>query len=171
MSNDDWSRDLVTRTGFRFHVRAARPEDETALAAFFTHMTADDLRFRFLSTIKEVGHDRLAAMTQIDHRRTENFLAFADGSPAIIATAMLACDDALDIGEVAIAIRSEDKKKGVGWELLGHIARYAEAKGVKTLESLESRENHAAIELEKELGFVAQSYPDDPSLVLVRRHL
>ena len=171
MSDDDWSRDLVARTGFRFHVRPARPDDEPALAAFFTHVTADDLRFRFLSTIKEVGHDRLAAMTQIDHRRTENFLAFVDGNPVIIATAMLACDEALEIGEVAITIRSEDKKKGVGWELLGHIARYAEAKGVKSLVSLESRENHAAIELEKELGFVAQSYSEDPALVMVRREL
>ncbi|MDB5473437.1 MAG: family acetyltransferase [Devosia sp.] len=171
MSDDDWSRDLVTRTGFKFHVRPAHPDDEPALAAFFTHVTADDLRFRFLSSIKEVGHDRLAAMTQIDHQKTENFLAFAEGSPAIIATAMLACDDALEVGEVAIAIRSEDKQKGVSWELLGHIAKYAKAKGVKTLESLESRENHAAIELEKELGFVAQGYSEDPSLVLVRRHL
>lgn len=171
MSTDDWSRDLSTRTGLKFHVRPARPEDEAALAEFFTHVTADDLRFRFLTSIKAVGHERLAAMTQMDHRRTENFLAFAVGSPVIIATAMLACDDALETGEVAITIRSEDKHKGVGWELLGHITRYAEAKGVKTLESLESRENHAAIELEKELGFVAQSYPDDSGMVLVRRQL
>jgi hypothetical protein len=43
--------------------------------------------------------------------------------------------------------------------------------GVKTLESLESRENHEAIELEREQGFVAESYPDDSTLVLVRRKL
>lgn len=171
MSADDWSRDLTTRTGFRFHVRPARPEDEASLAEFFIHVTADDLRFRFLSSIKTVGHDRLAAMTRFDHRRTENFLAFADGNPAIIATAMLACDDALETGEVAIAIRSEDKHKGVSWELLGHLTGYAEAKGLKTLESVESRENHAAIELEEELGFTTQSYPGDSSLVLVRRQL
>lgn len=29
----DWSRDFVTRTGFRFHVRPARPSDEAALGA------------------------------------------------------------------------------------------------------------------------------------------
>lgn len=171
MSTDDWSRELTTRTGFRFSVRPARPDDEAALAEFFTHVTLDDLRFRFLSTVKQVSADQLAAMTQFDHHRTENFLAFADGSPAVIATAMLACDDALEVGEVAIAIRAEDKNKGVGWELLRHITRYAEAKGVKSLESLESRANHQAIALEKELGFVAQPYPDDASLVLVRRQL
>lgn len=171
MSTETWSRDLTTRTGFAFHVRPARPDDEPALAEFFTHVTPEDRRFRFLSSVREVGHDRLIAMTHIDHRQTENFLAFNKDDGSIIATAMLACSDKLDRGEIAISVRAEDKHKGVGWELLGHITRYAEAKGIKTLESIESRENHAAIELEREFGFVAEAYPDDPSLVLVRRQL
>jgi GNAT superfamily N-acetyltransferase len=171
MTQEDWSAELTTHTGFAFRVRPARPEDEAALAGFFAQVTPDDLRFRFLSSIKEVGRDRIAAMTRVDHKQTENFLAFADGVPGIIATGMLACDAALETGEVAIVILPEHKHKGVSWELLRHIMRYAEAKGVKTLESLESRENRAAIELEKELGFVTQSYPDEPGLVLVRKDL
>ncbi|MBA8882095.1 GNAT family N-acetyltransferase [Phyllobacterium myrsinacearum] len=165
---DNWSRDITTRTGFTFHVRPACAQDEPALAEFFTHVTPEDRRFRFLSSAREVGHDRLIALTQIDHVRTENFLAF-NPEEVIIATAMLACDDEMNRGEVAISVRSEDKHKGVGWELLGHLTRYAEAKGVGTLESIESRENHAAIELEREFGFVAEPYPDDSSLVIVRR--
>lgn len=171
MSIDTWSRDLTTRTGFTFHVRPAHPNDEPALAEFFTHVTPEDRRFRFLSSVREVGHDRLVAMTHIDHRQTENFLAFKKDDGSIIATAMLACNDKLDWGEIAISVRAEDKHKGVSWELLGHLSRYAEVKGIKTLESIESRENHAAIEIEREFGFVAEAYPDDPSLVIVRRHL
>jgi GNAT superfamily N-acetyltransferase len=171
MPNDDWSGELTTRTGFRFHVRPVRPDDEAALGAFFTHVTPDDLRFRFLTGLKTVGHDRLVAMTTIDHRKTENFLAIIDGGAEIIATAMLACSESIDKGEVAIAIRSDFKGRGVSWELLAHIARYAEAKGVKTLESIENRENHAAIEMEREMGFVAGPYPGDSTLVLVQRKL
>ena len=81
----DWSRELTTRTGFEFNVRPAQPSDEAALAAFFTHVTPDDLRFRFLTGLKTVGHDRLAAMTMVDHRQTENFLAFIDDEAEIIA--------------------------------------------------------------------------------------
>ena len=47
----------------------------------------------------------------------------------------------------------------------------AVAKGVKVLESIENRENHEAIELEREQGFVAESFPDDASLVLIRKRL
>lgn len=166
---DDLNRSLTTRTGFRFHVRPARPEDEAGLAEFFTHVTPEDLRFRFLSTVREVGHDRLAAMLQVDHRQAETFIAFSEDGKAIIATGMLACDAALDRGEVAISVRSEHKHKGVGWELLRHVSKFAEAKGVKVLESLEDRQNHEAIEIEREQGFEVDECPDDFRLVILRR--
>lgn len=167
----DWTRDLTTRAGLEVHIRPAKPDDEAALAAFFAGVTPEDMRFRFLTALKTVDHDRLVSMTHVDHRQTENFLAFATGRPEIIATAMLACTDDMEKGEVAITILPEFKKKGLSWELLAHVAQFAEDKGVKTLESIESREHHAAIELEREMGFTATSYPGDASLVLVQRTL
>ncbi|MDB5726316.1 MAG: family acetyltransferase [Novosphingobium sp.] len=168
---DDWSRHLTTRTGLRLHVRPARPADEGTVAEFFTHVTNDDLRFRFLTGLNEPGHERIAALTHIDHDRTEDFLAFTEDGSTMIATAMLACDAAMDRGEVAITIRKDRKREGIGWALLAHIARYAEANGVRTLESVENRENHAAIDLERDMGFTVEPYPGDPTLVLVSRKL
>jgi len=167
----EWSRDITTHKGLAFHVRPVRPDDEAALAEFFAHVKPQDLRFRFLGAMKEVSHDRLVTMTQVDHRQTENFLAFAEDGKTVIATAMLACDPDFEKGEVAISVRAEYRHKGVGWEMLRLVARYAEAKGVKTLESIENRENHDAIELEREQGFVAETYPDDPTLMLIRKEL
>jgi ribosomal protein S18 acetylase RimI-like enzyme len=167
----DWSQDLTTHTGFAFHVRPARPEDEAALGAFFEHVTPEDLRFRFLSSIKAVGHEQLVAMTKVDHQRTESFLAFAQEGGPIIAAAMLACDAGLDLGEVAISISADYKNRGVGWELLGHLTRYAQSKGVGQLQSLESRSNESAIQLERELGFTAETYPGDSTLVMLRKTL
>jgi N-acetylglutamate synthase-like GNAT family acetyltransferase len=171
MMRDNWSRELTTHTGFRFTVRPAKASDEAALGEFFTHVSAEDLRFRFLTGLKTVGHDRLAGMTDIDHKKTENFLAFVDGEAEIIATGMLACDDAMEIGEVAIVIRSDYKAKGISWELLAHVAAYAKAKGLTTIQSIEARDSHAAIDMERQMGFVAGPYPADPTLVLVQRHL
>ncbi len=167
---DNWSVDLATRTGLVLHVRPVRPDDEAALADFFAHVTPQDLRFRFLGGVREVSHERLVAMTQVDHRLTENFLALVDGK-TIAATAMLAREPSQDRAEVAISVRADYKHRGVAWELLRHVVRYAQAKGVTVLESLESRENHEAIELEREQGFVAATYPDDPTLVLIRKEL
>lgn len=161
---------ITTRTGFHFEVRPARPDDEPTLAEFFTHVTPDDLRFRFLGGVKEVSHERLVAMTRSDDPQTHNFLAFStDG--ILIAVAMLASDAADRNGEVAICIRSDRKHLGVGWELLGYIAHYAEELGLDAIESIESRENRAAIDVERNMGFTVATDPDDATLVLVRREL
>ena len=127
---------ISTNTG-----TAVREDDEAALSDFFEHVTPEDLHFRFLGGIREVSHDRLVSMTHVDHRQTENFIAVAEGGKSIIATAMLACDVSLDTGEVAISVRAEYQHMGVSWELLQHVARYAEARGIKTLQSIESRQN------------------------------
>ncbi|MBB5041453.1 threonine dehydrogenase-like Zn-dependent dehydrogenase/GNAT superfamily N-acetyltransferase [Shinella fusca] len=168
---DVWSCDLATRTGLVLHVRPVRPEDEAPLADFFTHVAPEDLRFRFLGGVREVSHERLVAMTRVDHRTTENFLAFAGEGRTMVATAMVAFDPSMEKAEVAISVRREDKHKGVAWEMLRHVARYAQARGAAYLESVESRENHEAIELEREQGFVAVPYDEDPTLVLIRKDL
>jgi N-acetylglutamate synthase-like GNAT family acetyltransferase len=129
------------------------------------------MRFRFLSALKTLSHERLASMTDVDHRQTENFLAYEKGKSEIIATAMLACTEDMAKGEVAIAILPQFKHKGLSWELLAHVARFAEFKGVKIIESIENREHHAAIEMEREMGFTATNYPGDATLVLLQRQL
>lgn len=161
---------LTTHTGFRFEVRSARLDDEPIVAEFFKHVTPEDLRFRFLGAVREVSHERLVAMTSSDDPHIHNFLAFStDGM--LIAVATLAADPADRRGEVAICIREDRKHLGVGWEFLSYIARYADDHGIETIESLESRENRAAIEVERDMGFTVTMDPDDPTLVLVRRKL
>lgn len=161
---------LTTRAGVLFEVRRARPEDEPAVAEFFTHVTAEDLRFRFLGAVKDVSHERLVAMTRSDDPHVHNFLAVSPEG-MLIAVATLACDAGNRRGEVAICIRQDRKHLGIGWELLGYVGRYAEDEGLETIESIESRENLAAIELERDMGFTVTMDPDDPTLVLVRRKL
>ncbi|MFA6117939.1 MAG: bifunctional acetate--CoA ligase family protein/GNAT family N-acetyltransferase [Sphingomonas sp.] len=164
----EWARDLTTRDGVGMRVRPVKPGDEAALAEFFRHVTPEDLRFRFLTGLHEVGHDRLVAMTQIDYRRTMNFLAFA-GDGLLIATAMLACDPDGVRAELAISVRADFKGRGVSWTLLQHVLAYARAEGIETVESVESSDNHAALKLEREAGFEAVPSQTFSTEVTVRR--
>ncbi|MGB5078844.1 MAG: GNAT family N-acetyltransferase [Sphingorhabdus sp.] len=171
MSTTNQSKSITTRSGFLFRVRPVQPTDQPALAEFFKHVTPEDLRFRFLSSVKAVGAEQLFALTHVDHHSSENFIAFLDDESEIIASAMLACDSGLERGEVAISVRSDFRNEGIGWEMLAHVAAQAEAMGVKTLESIESRDNHAAIDLERDMGFTSTAYPGDNSLLLLQRKL
>jgi acetyltransferase len=166
----EWARDLETRSGLKLHIRPVRPDDEAALAELFRHVTAEDLRFRFLTGLREVGRDRLAAMTQIDYRRMMNFLAF-DDEGTLIATAMLATDPDRVRAELAISVHADFKNRGVSWTLVQHALDYARAEGIETVESVESSENHAALKLEREAGFVAVSEESSGTEVIVRRQL
>ena len=98
-------------------------------------------------------------LVEVDHARTENFLAFDAGGDILVATAMLAAEPSLDRAEVAIATRSDFKNRGVGWTMLEYVSDHATAKGIKTLESIECRDNRSAINLEQEMGFTHQPLP------------
>lgn len=159
---------LRTWKDFTFHVRPAGPADKERLAEFFTHVSPDDRRFRFLTPIQKVGNAQLENLVAVDHDR-ENFLAF-DGDK-LIGTAMLAADPNLSRAEVAISLRADYKARGIGWALLDHLARHAKTRGIKRIESVESRENRSALAVETDMGFKTEPYRGDPTLVLVSKDL
>ncbi|RIA46373.1 acetyltransferase [Hephaestia caeni] len=162
--------ELTTGTGLHLRIRPAGPADEGLLEAFFENVTHEDLRFRFLSSVQHVGHDQIAAMLRSDHDRTSTFLAFDEnGLPVGIAT--LAADAQGETAEVAVSVHRDRKAQGIGWSLLRHAAQIARTRGILRLQSIESRDNHAAIEVERELGFTARAYPGDATLILVEANL
>jgi ribosomal protein S18 acetylase RimI-like enzyme len=171
MESSTQNETLETRTGLRLYVRPVEPADEEALAEFFAHVTPEDLRFRFLGGMRQVSHERLIDMIRVDHVTKETFVATVEEGTSVVAVAMLACDASLKRGEIAISVRSGFKHLGVGWEMLRHVVRHAKAIGVKSIECVESRENHEAIELEREQGFSAQPDPEDPTLLILRKDL
>lgn len=162
-------RQFTTRDGLTLDVRPAFAEDDALLEDFFEKVSAEDRRFRFLAASKHVGHDQLVPLTHVDHWRTESFLAFERQSGALVASAMLAGDSAMDTGEIAVSIRNDFRGRGVGWTMLDLIAEEASKRGLKRVISIEDRDNHAAIELEREKGFVAHGIDGDPHLVMLEK--
>lgn len=161
--------EMDTRSGAVLAVRPVSPADEVLLEDFFDRVSDEDRRFRFLSPRKHVGHEQLAPMVEIDHFRTETWIAFDEGSGAVVGTAMLACDNPLDTGEVAVSVCKDWRGKGVGWALLDVVAKAAELRGLRRVISIEDRENHAAIELEREKGFVPHGVEGDPTVVMLEK--
>ncbi len=162
----EWAADLTTRLGVAIHVRPVVPADESALAAFFTQVTPDDLRFRFLSSLSEVDHAHLTMMTHVDYRRTISFVAI-EPQGAIVAAALLAADADRSRAELAMSTRADWKGRGVSYVLMQHMLRYAEAQGIAVLEAVELADHDEALRMERELGFRVLACPDDPALRIV----
>lgn len=166
MGTQEWSKRLITRSGCLFDVRPAHIGDEAKLKGLLAHVTAEDKAFR-----KITGHEVDIKITTLDHHPSKTFLALIDQETEVIAAATLDCDMERQHGNVSLVIRSDFKHDGVSWELLAHIVRYAEAIGVKSLESVEVPENEAAIALEREMGFTEQNHPSNAALILMRKTL
>lgn len=166
-----WSADLVTKSGVPFHVRPARPSDEESLAAFFRSLPPEDLRHRFLTGLKEVGHERLKDMVRNDDPHTINFLAVDEPSGTILATAMLAATKDYSEGEFALSTRPEWKQKGISWTLLDHLVRYAQAAGIDMIKSIETSDDAMALQLQREMGFTVHLCAEDSTLMIAEKKL
>lgn len=169
MSDPDSLVQLKTRSGLTVTVRPATAQDEGALSAFFDKVSDDDRRFRFLVAGEHVSADQLSPLIHADHFRSESFLGFDAATGELIASALLACDSAMDTGEIAVSISNDYRGKGVGWALLDFLGQEAQKRGARRVIAIESRENHAAIELEREKGFVPEPFDGDPTLVVLSK--
>jgi acetyltransferase len=158
-----------TRSGIALSIRPATQADESLLEAFYEQVSDEDRRFRFLNAQPHVGHEQIAPMLQTDHFRSETFLAFRADTGELVAAGMLACDKPLECAEVAVSVRADHRGKGVGWAMLDLLAGEAHRRGVREVIAIEDRDNHAAIELEREKGFVPRAFDGDPQLVVLSR--
>lgn len=160
---------LPTRSGIELEVRPAKESDEADLTAFFDRVADEDRRFRFFAAADKVSAQQIAPLVHADQFRTESWIGFDKASGQMVSSGVLACDASLDTAEVAISVASAYKGKGIGWAMLDFLGKQAEARGCRKVMSIESRENSAAIEVERDKGFTPESFPGDPTLMVLSK--
>jgi acetyltransferase len=155
-----WAADLTTRNGIKLHVRPGQPADVDLLADLFAHVSAEDLHFRFIDTVEALGRDRLAALLDAAQGMV-TYIAFDEGGCAV-ACCTLAEDRGSHSAEVSLSVRSDWKGRGVSWTLLEQVLACAAARGLRRVNSLECPDDREAINLQREMGFVARLRSADP---------
>ncbi|TKC85858.1 GNAT family N-acetyltransferase [Trinickia terrae] len=156
--------------GERLTIRPIRPEDEAAHNAFIKSMTADDLRLRFFGAVRGFDHSQLARMTQIDYDREMALIATSeDGNGAVTTLGVVRAiaDPDNETAEFAVAVRSDQKGKGLGRLLMTRIIAYARSRGTRWIVGEVLAENAPMIALAKALGF-AVARTEDPGVVGLR---
>ncbi|MDZ3832203.1 MAG: GNAT family N-acetyltransferase [Sphingopyxis sp.] len=161
---------LPTRSGIDLLVRPASEQDAAALTDFFDRVSDQDRRFRFFSAGAHINPRQLEPLIHADHYRSESFLGFDAANEQLVASGLLACDADMDTAEIAVSVRSDYRGRGVGWALLDFVSQEAARRGVRRAIAIEARENHAAIELEREKGFLPEPFDGDPTLVILAKY-
>jgi acetyltransferase len=164
----EWERVITLSDGKAVLVRPIRPEDERLYPAFFTAVTAEDLRLRFFAPVKDFSHAFIARFTQIDYARAMAFVAIDQDTGALLGVVRLHANADYDSGEYAILLRSDLKGHGLGWRLMQMIIEYARAEGLRAIEGQVLQDNRTMLQMCRDLGFAVGTDPTDPQLCAVK---
>ena len=159
----EWERH-VTLGDLRLFIRPVRPEDEPLFAPFLSRVSANDLRLRFFSAIKQFDHPFIARLTQLDYARAMAFLALDEATRELLGVVRIHADANYEVGEYAVLVRSDLKGRGLGWMLMQLVIDYARREGLKRIEGQVLRENVTMLRMCEELGFSAVDDPEDANV-------
>ncbi|MQX35186.1 bifunctional acetate--CoA ligase family protein/GNAT family N-acetyltransferase [Roseospira navarrensis] len=138
-------------------LRPIRPEDEPKHYEFVSRLTPEDIRFRFFGLVKELPHDQMARLTQIDYAREMAFIARADldkdGEEETLGVVRTVTDADNQRTEFSIVVRSDLKGSGLGLALLEKMIRYARDRGTTTMIGQVLKDNTRMLHFCENLGF------------------
>lgn len=161
---------LSLTDGRTLMLRPVRPEDEPAFRDFFTRLSPNAIRSRFLHPMKHLSHKDAAHLTQIDYDREmtlvlENRDAEANGT--ILGSVQITADPNLEAAEFAVVLRDDMVGLGLGPLLMRRIVEYAQHLGIACLYGDVLDDNRSMLRLCEALGFKRRRDPDDPGIVKV----
>jgi acetyltransferase len=145
----------VTTSGISVFFRPIRPEDEPAVKEMLDSLSAENLYFRFFQEVKELGHEKLAGLCQVDYDREIALIAIEEppGKPRVLGLCHLKIHPGYDYAELAVVIGERWQKQGLGRKLVSAGIEIARSKGVGRITGVILPENLGMLHLAKKLGF------------------
>ena len=146
-------------------IRPIRPEDAAAHTAFFSRLSADDIRYRFFSAMRQLSPEMTVRLTQVDYDREMAFVAVKDATAETVGVARLACDPDGEAGEFAVIVQADMKGRGLASELMRRLINWARSRGLKQVLGQILADNHPMLAFIRHLGFSLHRLPDDPEII------
>ncbi len=162
-----------THDGQTVKVRRMLPADVNQLVDIFRHLSAESIYQRFREPTAQLSPIRILeearALAQAGYSRGKGFLAFAHlpqrrGAPIAGARYIRTGEDA---AEVALTVRDDFQRRGVGTALLRILIEEARRDGIRYLTAQVSANNRAALSLLRSYSFPQQRTYDGPEMTIV----
>lgn len=153
-------------------VRPILPTDEPSHSQLFKDLSIEDRSSRFFSGLSEMPHEQLARYTQIDYDREMAFVAIrGDGTPdqETLGVIRTVTDPDNLTAELAIVVRSDLKRQGLGSLLMEKMIRYTYARQTRELIADTKRDNISMLKLAEKHGFSRTPNGDGTFIKLHRK--
>jgi len=149
--------EIVLRGGSRVEIRALGPDDKAGLAAGFERLSEHSRYRRFLSATPKLSAKQLAYFTEVDHHDHEALVAIEPASRHGVGVARyVRSRDNPEEAEFAVAVADDWQGRGLGTELLRHLAARARQEGIIWFTGLVLGENQSMLHMLGGLGDVEQ---------------
>ncbi len=152
----------ATRTGLRLMLRPVKLSDEHLLKDFFYSLSNDSMYKRFISSRKDMPHDRLQPFVVIDYTREMVIVAVLQDEERemIVGMAQYLIDAKSHTAEVAFVVRDDHQGKGIGAELLKYVTYIARKSGLLGFTAAVLMENRQMLQLFETMGFIIEKHAE-----------
>jgi RimJ/RimL family protein N-acetyltransferase len=145
----------TTRDGLEVLLRPVKISDEPLLKHFFYSLSDDSLYRRFISTRKDMPHERLQEFVVLDYAREMAILAVLRqrDKEEVIGLGQYAIDEPSHAAEVAVVVKDEYQHREVGTELLSYLTYLAKKQGLLGFTAEVLADNKPMLRLFEKMGF------------------
>jgi acyl-CoA hydrolase/GNAT superfamily N-acetyltransferase len=129
---EDMETFMTTKTGMQIFIRPVKISDEPILKDFFYSLSDKSIERRFMSSRKDMPHERLQNFVIIDYTK-EIVLVVVRGEEEnqyIAAVGQYGIDENTHTAEVAFAVRDDQQNSGIGFALLQYLTYLAKRQGL-----------------------------------------
>jgi acetyltransferase len=166
---------LTLRDGSAIRIRPIRPEDEPLMIGFHEKLSDQTVYMRYLEKLKldqRIAHDRLARVCFIDYNREMALVAICaiEGREEIVAVARLTKLHGVNQAEVAILIRDDFQRRGLGHALMQRLLQVARDEKLSRVVAYIRPDNIGMQKLAMRAG-LALDRTGDPGVVVASANL
>jgi acetyltransferase len=165
---------LALQDGFICRIRPIRPEDEPLMIRFHEKLSDQTVYMRYLEKLKldqRIAHERLARVCFIDYNREMALVALGgrNSQEEIVAVARLTKMHGVNQAEIAILIRDDFQRRGLGRGLLERLLQVARDENLTRVVAFIRTDNIGMQKLARRAGLLLDA-ASDPGLVIASRN-
>ena len=145
----------MTRTGLSISLRPVKISDESLIKDFFYSLSDQSLYRTFISTRRDMPHERLQEFVVIDYTQEMVILATTGSKEQekVVGIGQYGIGQDVHSAEVAFAVRDKEQKQGIGTELLSYLIYLGKRNGLLAFTAEVLYENQPMLSIFDKAGF------------------
>jgi acetyltransferase len=173
MCKDDCEGTWTLADGENLTLRHIAPTDAAKEQAFVHGLSPESKYRRFHGTIKDLSKKDLKKFTEPDARNAVAMVVLRSGEKGEeeIGVARYVIDPDRTNCEFAIVVADAWQKHGIGRKLMNALISHLQVSGIKQISGSVIKSNSVMRKFIKQMGFEETDAPDDPSTLLVTKHI